>query len=218
MDVLVERPTRQRTPVQSFDEAGRASGPAGNERLTALTAVVLLVLLAVEGATLLSLRSFLSVHVFVGMLLVPPVALKLASTGYRFLRYYAGHRDYVVAGPPAPLMRFLVAPVVIATTLGLFASGIALIAFGPGHPFVVLLHKASFVVWLGAMSVHVLAYVLRLPGLVGADLGARDRVRGRGLRQLLVACALVAGAVLAVMTVHLAHPWHVWMFSFRNDG
>ena len=61
-------------------------GTDGNERLTANAAVVLIVLLAVEGATLLSLRSLLPVHVFVGMLLIPPVALKLASTGYRFLR------------------------------------------------------------------------------------------------------------------------------------
>jgi hypothetical protein len=209
---------RPRSPARAVEPEGRGAGPAGNERLTALTAVVLLVLLAVEGATLISLRSFLSVHVFVGMLLVPPVALKLASTGWRFLRYYTGRGEYVAAGPPAPLMRFLVAPVVIATTLGLFASGIALIAFGPGHPFVVLLHKASFVVWLGSMSIHVLAYVLRLPGLVGAEYGARDRVRGRGLRQLAVACALVAGAVLAVATVHLAHPWHTWMFSFQHEG
>lgn len=216
--MIAEPRSRPRSLLHTTEADSRAPDPAGNERLTALTAVVLLVLLALEGATLLSLRSFLSLHVFVGMLLVPPVALKLASTGWRFLRYYTGHRDYVDAGPPAPLMRFLVAPVMIATTVGLFASGIALIAFGPGQPFLVLLHKASFVVWLGSTGIHVLAYVLRLPALVGADLGARDRVRGRGLRQLALALALVAGAVLAAATVHLAHPWHVWMFSFRHDG
>jgi len=63
-------------------------GTDGNERLTATTAVVLIVLLAVEGATLLALRLLLPVHVFVGMLLIPPIALKMASTGYRFMRYY----------------------------------------------------------------------------------------------------------------------------------
>lgn len=205
--------TRSRPSPPTLEPVSRASGPVGNERLTALTAVVLLVLLAVEGATLISLQSFLSLHVFVGMLLVPPVALKLASTGWRFLRYYTGHPAYVRAGPPAPLMRYLVAPVMVASTLGLFASGIALIAFGPGHPLAVLLHKASFVVWLGATSLHVLAYVLRLPGLVGAELGRRDRVRGTALRQLTLALSLVAGATLAVATVHLAQPWHSWMFE-----
>ena len=49
-------------------------GTDGNERLTVTTAVVLIVLLAVEGATLLADRSLLPVHAFVGMLLVPPDA------------------------------------------------------------------------------------------------------------------------------------------------
>ena len=48
-----------------------AGGTVGNERLTATTGAVLLVLLAVEGATLISIRSLLSVQVFVGMLLIP---------------------------------------------------------------------------------------------------------------------------------------------------
>jgi hypothetical protein len=58
-------------------------GTEGNSRLTGTTAAILLVLLAAEGLTLLSLHSFLSWHIFIGMLLVPIVALKLASTGYR---------------------------------------------------------------------------------------------------------------------------------------
>jgi hypothetical protein len=41
----------------------------------------------VETLTTLSLRSYLPVHIFLGLLLLPPVALKLASTGWRFLRY-----------------------------------------------------------------------------------------------------------------------------------
>jgi hypothetical protein len=85
-------------------------GAAGNARLTAPVGAVLLVLLAVEGATIPFLGSLLSMHIFVGMLLLGPVALKLASTGYRFSRYYGRAREYVEAGPPAPLMRVLVAP------------------------------------------------------------------------------------------------------------
>lgn len=56
-------------------------GSLGNEQLTAAVGCVLVVLLAAEGATLLNLRSLLNVHAFVGMLLIPVVALKLASTG-----------------------------------------------------------------------------------------------------------------------------------------
>ena len=48
------------------------AGVEGNRRLTTLTAIVLLVLLAVEGLTVLAgVRSMLSVHVFVGMLPAP---------------------------------------------------------------------------------------------------------------------------------------------------
>src|ERR1700693_580151 len=92
-------------------------GAAGNARLTALSGALLLVLLAVEGATIPFLRSLLSVHIFVGMLLLGPVALKLGSTGYRMIRYYTRDREYVEAGPPAPLMRVLVAPVLVISTL-----------------------------------------------------------------------------------------------------
>ena len=62
-------------------ELTAAAGVEANARLTASVAVVLLVLLALEGVTLLQLGSLLRVHVFVGMLLVPPVLLKSASTG-----------------------------------------------------------------------------------------------------------------------------------------
>jgi len=174
---------------------------------------VLLVLLAVEGVTLISLRSLLSLHVFIGMLLVPVVALKVASTGWRFLRYYAGSRAYVDAGPPPPLLRFLVAPVLLAATTGLFATGVALIALGPRQSFLIGLHKASFVVWFGATTIHVLAYVLRLPRLVGADIGRRDRLPGARLRQALLAASVVGGATLAVWALPYAHQWHSWMFG-----
>ena len=60
-------------------------GSRGNEQLTSAVASVILVLLAAEGATLLNLRSLLTVHAFVGVPLIPIVVLKLAST--RWHRY-----------------------------------------------------------------------------------------------------------------------------------
>ena len=50
----------------------RGSGALGNGRLTSLVGLVLLVLLAVEGATIPWIQPLLSVHVFVGMLLLGP--------------------------------------------------------------------------------------------------------------------------------------------------
>ena len=177
-------------------------GTDGNERLTATTAVVLIVLLAVEGATLLALRSLLPVHVFVGMLLIPPIALKMASTGYRFMQYYRRAPEYVSKGPPALVMRMLVAPIVVATTVALFASGVALIVLGPRSDLLLNIHKASFILWVGAMSIHVLAYVRRLPPLL-----RRNSTPGLVLRAALVGGALMAGVMLAVATYPLADPW-----------
>ena len=58
----------------------RQGGTDGNERLTGSAGATLLVLLAAEGLTVLSLGSLLSLHVFLGVMLIPPVALKIAST------------------------------------------------------------------------------------------------------------------------------------------
>jgi hypothetical protein len=79
---------------------GRSGGSAGNEQLTAVVGTILIVLLAVEGATLLNLRSLLTVHAFVGMLLIPVVALKLGSTGWRMLRYYRRRESTSGEGRP----------------------------------------------------------------------------------------------------------------------
>ena len=56
-------------------------GVAGNERLTALAGAVLLALIGAELVTISTIRALLSVHVFVGVLLAGPLAVKTASTG-----------------------------------------------------------------------------------------------------------------------------------------
>jgi hypothetical protein len=185
----------------------RTGGSEGNRRLTGATAAVLLVLLAAEGLTLLAIRPLVSAHVFIGMLLLPPVALKLAVTGYRFARYYTGHEGYRADGPPHTLLRLL-GPVVVLSTAALFASGVGLAVLGPQGGAMLGLHKASFVVWFAAMGAHVLAHVLRVPRLAAADWGSAESLPGSSLRRWILAGSLVAGLVVAVATVHLAGPWH----------
>jgi hypothetical protein len=185
-------------------------GSEGNARLTATAGLVLLVLLAVEGVTILSIRQLLSVHVFVGLLLIPPVALKLAVTGYRFQRYYARAAEYVRKGPPLLLMRMLVAPGLIAATLVVFGTGVALLAVGPGGGIVLGLHKASFFVWLGAFGIHVLVYALRVPSLVAADWGRDSGTPGAALRFGVVALALLIGLTVALAVLPAAGPWLHW--------
>jgi hypothetical protein len=173
-------------------------GSGGNEQLTAVVATLLLVLLAVESATLLDLRRWLTVHAFVGMLLIPVIALKLASAGWRMVRYYLGREEYVRRGPPHVVLRALVAPVMVASTIALFATGVALLALDQTHGSIVGLHKASFVVWLGALGVHVLT---RLPRLWSA---LQTRIPGLSLRLGAVAASLVAGFAVATLTLPAA--------------
>jgi hypothetical protein len=175
-----------------------AGGSSANEQLTAVVAATLLLLLAVEGATILRIRSLLTVHAFVGMLLIPLVALKLASTGWRALRYYRHADEYVRRGPPHVVLRVLVAPVIILSTIVLFGTGVLLLVLDRVQGPVVGLHKASFIVWVGAFGVHVLAHVTRLPRLLFR------RVPGLAPRLALVGATLVAGAVVAVATLPTA--------------
>ena len=186
-------------------------GVARNERLTATTAVALIVLLAAEGVTILFIRPLLTWHVFIGMLLVPPVLLKLASTGYRFARYYAGSPPYRRKGPPSLPMRVL-APGVVLTTVALFATGVALAIAGPGGGGTLkFLHKASFIAWFGLMTIHVLGHVIEVPRLAFPDwrpAGGREAaLAGAGLRTVLVSGAVVAGLALALATLSLIGPW-----------
>jgi hypothetical protein len=199
----------------------RGGGVDGNERLTAATAVVLVVLLAALGVTILSIHALIWWHFLLGMLLIPPVLLKLASTGWRFVRYYRGSREYVRRGPPLLPLR-LMAPLVIAATLAVFGTGVALLVVGPAGGILVGLHKASFVVWLVVTAVHVLAHLRPIPRLVAADwrgqpVPAESRVPGTWWRRLLLAATIVAGAILAIATARYAHPWAHW-FSANHGG
>lgn len=175
-----------------------SGGSDGNEQLTAIVGTVLLVVLAIEGATLINLRSLLTLHAFVGMLLIPVVPLKLASTGWRMLRYYLRGEEYVRLGPPHVALRLIVAPVIVVSTIVLLATGVALLALDETQGAIVGLHKASFVVWLGATSLHVLTRVVNLLPIL------RRSPAGMPLRLGLVGASPVAGLLLTTLTLPAA--------------
>jgi hypothetical protein len=191
-------------------DPGDGHGTDGNERLTALAAAVLFVLLAAEGVTIFSLSTLLTAHVFIGVLLIPPVLLKLSSTGYRFVRYYLRDPAYRAAGPPATPLRML-APILILLTLVLFGSGVALVITGSHHHSTLMqVHKVSFILWLIVAAIHILYYLARVPRFVGAEVRGTPRgrsVANRGLRFTVLAGALVVGLGLAIAFVPLAHTW-----------
>jgi hypothetical protein len=176
-----------------------------------MTGALLLVLLAAEGFTILRVGRLLTLHFFLGMLLLGPVGLKAGSVTYRFFRYYTGSVPYRRKGPPALLLRLL-GPVIMLLTACVFGTGVILAVVGPaGREPWLLFHKATFILWFGAMAIHVLAYVSRLPRVLSAEAGGAGRaaqfVGGRGVRLTLLIAALGAGLVIALLTVHLAGAW-----------
>lgn len=185
-------------------------GVAGNARLTGAAAAALLVLLAAEGATIPFIGQLLGPHIFIGMLLIPPVLLKLGSTGYRFARYYTGSPSYKQKGPPLLVLRVL-APGVVLTTLALFGTGVALLIDGPPSNTLLFAHKLSFIAWVALMALHVLGHLLEVPSLASADwrrAGPPEaRLAGAGLRTLSLATAILAGVALAMLTYSAAQPW-----------
>jgi hypothetical protein len=197
---------------------GAAGGPAGNARLTAWTGAMLLVLLAVEGVTVLDIHGLITWHIAVGIVLIPPVLLKTASTGWRILRYYTGSRPYRQAGPPPMPLRVL-GPLVVVATLAVLASGTVLIVIGPAasrRPLLgtagraldaVMIHKATFLVWLAVTALHVLG---RLVPALRLTLPSRAlTVPGGFWRGGAILLTMAAAVVAAVLVLAAVGPWQV---------
>jgi hypothetical protein len=192
------------------------SGAEGNEKLTAMTGAILLVGFAVEGFTILGVRRMLFLHFFVGMLLIGPVLLKIGSTLYRFARYYTGSAPYLRKGPPSPVLRLL-GPFVILSSVAVIGTGVVLAVVGPGNSQWLFLHKASFILWFGVMTIHVLNYVPRLPRMLAARAGrpasGRSELFGGSGRWLALAVSLAVGIGIAALTAHLSSKWGIGFYG-----
>ena len=205
---------RTEAPHRRSSAGSGLGGPEGNERLTALTGAVLLILFAAEGVTLLELGRLLYWHYLLGFLLIGPVCLKIGSTVYRFTRYYTRDEPYARKGPPQPLLR-IIGPFIVLSTIAVLGTGVLLGVQRQPHLYLgyslVFVHKLSFVGWAALMTVHVLAYLPRLPRLLAADAvpGRTARtVGGRGLRYALLVLALGVGLILAAWGAQLSASWH----------
>src|ERR1700761_3143518 len=140
-----------------------SGGTEGNERLTVVTGGLLIVLLAAVGVTIVFIGRLLWWHLFLGLVLIGPVALKVASTSYRFMRYYTAEPRYRRKGPPPPALRVL-GPVLVGLTAIVFATGVALLLLGPSsRGTLLLIHKVSFICWAVITAIHILGH---LPELV----------------------------------------------------
>lgn len=198
--------------IGSHNRQQLESGVQANERITALNGVLLFALLAMIGVTILSVRRLLPEHFLLGFLLIPPLLLKMASTGYRFVRYYTGDPAYRQAGPPQLFLR-LIAPVVVTSTVLVFATGVELWLFGLRFGSIwIEAHKLSFVVWLPATAIHVLGHLSRT-GESAVEEFLPNPAHGAFTRRSLVVGSLLTGIVLAAATLLYRTP-----FIFFREG
>ena len=193
-------------------------GPAGNARLTAWTGLVLLVLSAAEGITLLNIRGLISWHVVIGVLLIPPALLKTVSTGWRILRYYRGDPGYTKAGPPPAALRIL-GPAVVITTLGLLASGLVLILLGPDssqRSFLtvaglgmnaVTVHQAVFIAWFVVTTLHVLGRFVPALKLTISAPARKAAVPGASHRMAALVVVAAVAAVAGPLALYASGGW-----------
>ena len=204
-DQVPQSPPAPRTQRSRTASKITGGGSAGNEQLTAITGAILFVLLAALGLTIVRIGQLLWLHFFLGLLLLGPVALKMASTGYRFVRYYTGDPVYRRKGPPELQLR-LIGPIVVLTTVVVFVSGVILLFLGPAdRGQLVLIHKVSFIVWGVFTALHVLGHLPHVPTSLRAVRRARPDLPGSQSgafgRWLAIASALVGGLVLAVVLI-----------------
>jgi hypothetical protein len=192
---------------KTSDQHEEDASVAGNARLTGATAAVLLLLSCVEVATVvMGVKNVLTLHVVIGLLLVPPLLVKIASVSWRFFRYYRHDEAYRRRGAPSTALRIL-GPLILLATLVLFVSGITLLlapsAFGGPRGTMYTVHAGSFYIWLVLVVAHVIGHARDLRRVAAKDWRRRTRaaVPGARVRQLAVLASLAAGLALALSLV-----------------
>jgi hypothetical protein len=191
----------------------RTGGPAGNAQTTAGLGLLILLLFLAELVTLLDVSGLISWHIAIGVILVPPALAKCGTTGWRIVRYYAGAGPYRRAGPPPMPLRML-GPFVIATTIAVLGSGLALLPLGPDSgrtPLFSLLgkqispltiHQGIFILWCVATGLHVLARTVHAVRLLTGS-----RPAGTPARLAAIVAAVAVGGVAAALVLGASGSW-----------
>ncbi len=120
----------------------------------------------------------------------------------------------------------VIAPFLVATTVIVLASGVALLAGGTSARDTFFpIHKISFIVWLGFVGLHILGHLPSLPRALRGDYATRagmpGHVSGRGARAITLAGALAAGLVLAIVLIPDFAAWtssHAWLHHHHHGG
>ena len=175
-----------------------AQSTKGNQQLTSLTGTLLSPLLGLVFLTGLAMDAYWHVHYAIGFVLIPVVALKIASTGYRAISYYTGRSPYREAGPPELSLRLL-APVLVISTVVALVTGVLLWAQHSRSGTLSTLHTDSAVVCAAAVGIHFLAYITTA-ARVSIRAVAASPSRLVSLRVVLVVFTLILGISLAAVT------------------
>ncbi|MGH7912948.1 MAG: hypothetical protein ACREOV_14620, partial [Candidatus Dormibacteraceae bacterium] len=214
------------------------TSPRANRYLTATLGMVLscLLILQVASAAFFALLDLNlarpagpifdlvhPVHFFVGFLLMPLIALKLLSTGWRFGLYYLGNHGYHLAGPPTGVARLL-APIFVISAIVLFVSGVEQWSFL--NQFIgwwAQLHLISAGVFVASLILHLLLNGRTANREAGRDLAPATPDRpvepGRVSRRLVIGGGLLAGLGLALTSSGWPFPQLQWLPAQKvGDG
>jgi hypothetical protein len=194
--------TDLRSPLQIWWETGRRNGAAamrvfGNRALTSWAGLLLLPGLAVVALSGLVFRNFWQLHYIAGLSLIPLLLVKLGSTTYRALSYYARRAVYRAAGAPEWAGRLL-APALIASTIVAMATGIWMWSQRSEAQPWAKLHVLSVLAMGACVGLHLL---LRTP--ISLQAVARDGVAALRhnvprIRIALVGIALAIGLIVGL--------------------
>ena len=104
----------------------------------------------------------------------------------------------------------LLAPLLVAATVVLFGSGVAMgVLHGHALQIARRLHGPSSVIWLVLIAVHVVVYLRRALIDSSGDLrpATRSRVPGATWRSYALAATLIFGVVAGAATIPSQHRW-----------
>jgi hypothetical protein len=101
------------------------------------------------------------------------------------------------------------APVLVATTIGIFATGALLLSAGHKSDTLLFLHQACFTAWAVVFGIHFLAYLPRVARSMRGSWAVerREVVPGAGLRGALVAASIGGGGALALSLLPAIEAW-----------
>jgi hypothetical protein len=192
-----EPPAREAAPPRPPDKRNAD----GNTRLTGMSASFVLPLFLIEVATVvLGVKSVITLHVAVGLLLLGPVLLKLASVTYRMVSYHRGVNEYRQRGKPAVAPRLLGGALAVLVVL-LLASGLVLI-LGPNaaHGAARAIHIVTAYLVVLLLIVHIASHFRTAARLASADIRRRAApAPGARSRWLALLASLAIGGTLALL-------------------